>query len=112
MKAGGGRGASMFILMKTWRNRSAPITPKIMQSIQPGKNEPSKLMDGAPRQPVRQIKFVPMAARQSILPEKYWRAVARHFPSLIEFMVRCSYFQIFVSAAADRDRRKRTPGLR
>jgi len=47
----------MFILMKTWRSRSDPTTPMAMQNIHPGKNEPSTLMDGAPRQPVRKIKL-------------------------------------------------------
>jgi len=43
-----------FVLMKTCRNTPvAPKRPSPMQSIQPGKNEPNTLIEGAPRQPLR-----------------------------------------------------------
>ena len=50
-----------------------PATPTAMQSIHPGKNEPSTLMDGAPRQPVSKTRLIPAAARHSLLPVKRWR---------------------------------------
>src|SRR5208283_4913484 len=61
-----------------------------MQNIHPGKNEPSTLMDGAPRQPVSKIRLVPAAVRHSILPLNQWPTAARILSGLIKFMAQIS----------------------
>jgi hypothetical protein len=58
----------MFVLMKIWRVTRHPATPMIMHSIQPGKNEPSKLMDGAPSQPGKTAKPSTAAIRSETWP--------------------------------------------
>jgi len=61
------------------------MTPKPMHNIQAGKNEPTRLMEGAPRHPLRKIIAVKGSA-------------------LNKFMVECLVFPAFALIDADPDR--------
>src|SRR5262245_8402019 len=83
----------MPVRTKTLRKSSTPKTPKTTQSIQDGKNEPARLMEGAARQPVRQIVATKDSARDA-------------------FMAECRGFPVFASTSAGPDRRRQRPERR